>query len=549
MLKRKGIALISVVLISALVFVSIIGIVLKIVPEKNISVARVSSERALSAAEGGISNIYFALLNSDIKDENVSNVEEALNLDPSEISTFKNNLINVIVTLANFSPNSTAVSVGEFKFDTNPYTTFYIKMKRLPKGDCAECVDDSETWDSQEANQSSDGSKTIRIAIYSLGTIYKGSSKNSEVAARKAVESEMNITYNKETIYKPGSDPVDVPPKPEGNSGVFNYALTSGEDINFGGNSQVIKGDIRANGDVNLGTQQNKVRVKDGIIYTSGVVKGDGKIIGGKEEGYAKIDWPELSLDYYQSLYNNFLTGKFPYDGSPVVNSKGEQIIDNEVPLYYPDTRDGTIQNIINTYLNDENLEPLDRIEKFYSDLQNKDGLFAPLVGPYILAWEQLKDRAKFIVYYIDGDVHVNSNKTLSGTFVINGDLRINGNYTINSDGSLAFLVSGDIIKANGNAEVNGFLYADGDLSLGTGNFTVNGGIVTKGTINVSGSIDVTYVPMYDDMLTSISGEPGYTIPGSEETNFLNKSVIEKVEQSQTPSWKEISYDKFLNPQ
>jgi len=523
MLKRKGVALISVILIGALVFASIIGIVLKVVPEKNISVARVSSERALSAAEDAIARVYFELINANLKD---GSINIPTDMGSPYLST------NKISQLASLGPGDQPVDFEEYDYSTNPYTTFWVKIKRL---------DSNGTWDPREANINTDGRKIIHVAIYALGTVYRGNSRNSGIAARKAIETEMDITYDKTSAA--GTEP--TPPKPGSNKGVFNYALCSGVDINFAGDSQVIKGDIRTNGNIN--NQNKKTRVKNGDAYAGGgidpgIVPNDDK----KHEGYDTINpWPELSLDYYQSLYNNFLTGEYPYNGSPVLNSKGEQIIENGVPLYYPDTSNGTIKSIINTYLNDPTISnPLDRIEKFYSDLQNKSGLFAPLVVPLYDAWQQLKDSAKFIVYYIDGDVHVNSNKTLSGTFVINGDLRINGNYTINSGGSLAFLVSGNIIKANGNAEVNGFLYADGGLSLGTGSFTVNGGIVTKETINVSGSIDVTYSPMYDTMISSIAGEPGK--PGSE--GGLVESKIDYVERHSSPSWKEISYDEFINP-
>ena len=532
MLKRKGVALISVILIGALVFASIIGIVLKVVPEKNISVARVSSERALSAAEDAIARVYFELINANLKDGSIN--------IPTDMG-FPYLSTNKISQLASLGPEDQPVDFGEYDHSTNPYTTFWVKIKRL---------DTNGTWDPREANINTDGQKIIHVAIYALGTVYRGNSRNSGVAARKAIETEMDITYNKTSYINEGTDPYHKDPKPGSNQGVFNYALCSGVDINFAGNSQVIKGDIRTNG--NITNQNKKVRVKDGSAYASGSI--DDGIVSNenkKHEGYDTINpWPELSLDYYQSLYNNFLTGEYPYNGSPVLNSKGEQIIENEVPLYYPDTSNEAIQGIINTYLNDPTItNPLDRIEKFYSDLQKGEGSFGSSLPLYLVEdWISLRDRAKFILYYIDGDVHVNSNKTLSGTFVINGDLRINGNYTINSDGSLAFLVSGNIIKANGNAEVNGFLYADGGLSLGTGSFTVNGGIVTKETINVSGSIDVTYSPMYDTMLSSIEGEPGEDIPGSEGYEELVESKIDYVERHSSPSWKEISYDEFINP-
>ncbi|MGB9770319.1 hypothetical protein, partial [Caldisericum exile] len=65
-IRRKGVALITVILISALVLTSIIGIVLKVVPEKAISNAQSTSQRALTAAEACVSQIAFDLRNADL---------------------------------------------------------------------------------------------------------------------------------------------------------------------------------------------------------------------------------------------------------------------------------------------------------------------------------------------------------------------------------------------------------------------------------------------------------------------------------------------------
>jgi len=65
--KRKGVALVWVILMAALVLVTIVGISIKVVPEKQILNARSYSQRALEGAETGIDETLYNLRNNKIK--------------------------------------------------------------------------------------------------------------------------------------------------------------------------------------------------------------------------------------------------------------------------------------------------------------------------------------------------------------------------------------------------------------------------------------------------------------------------------------------------
>jgi len=71
-LKRKGIALIWVTLMSALIMVTIVSISIKVIPEKQILNARANTERALSVAETGLAELIDELRT------NKDNVEDSL---------------------------------------------------------------------------------------------------------------------------------------------------------------------------------------------------------------------------------------------------------------------------------------------------------------------------------------------------------------------------------------------------------------------------------------------------------------------------------------
>jgi len=496
--KRKGVALITVVLVAALFLISIIGISAKVTSEKKISVARATSERALTAAESGFSQTLFDLRNVDIKNNGFdpnSGSDHYLMVD--EIENIVKHGVGHIVDCGEKAYSSpTAV----------PYVTYHVKIKRLNKGD-------TEEWD---PGTGSDGDRDIYVQVYSLGTVYRDSTK-AEVLARRVITSECEIIYHKKnkSVSTPSTSPV------------FDYGVFSGDDINFNGNAQEVDGDIFADGGINLGNSPSKVRVNGGEAYAHGQITGKGKTTDGNpQSGVSEIPFPQLNIDYYKDLAYKFKTGQAPYDG----NTTG-----------YPNTSDGIVAGIIQGYLGSDNTgNTVDEIQTFYSDLMAGTGGFTALTPTQL---NDLQTNAKSIVYFVNpspgdgtGTATINGTFECQGTIVINGNLSINGGAEIDNGGGLAILVNGNIDRANGNATLNGLFYATGGIT-GNGTFTCNGSIVTHDPIDLNGAFTVTYQSMTD--------MPNLDIDGSNSSTIANN--IKKAEQTES-SWKEISYDVFENP-
>jgi len=493
MRKRKGIALITVLLISALVFSSIVAVVLKVVPEKAMSNAQSTSQRALTAAEACISQIAFDLRNSDIGN-NVINPPSAYHyLTINDVKKIVKNPVGYV-----FTPEK-----GEVQFTPSPDTFYVAKIKRIHKVD-----NDDKIWDPDTGE---DSEITAYIGVYALASV----KQNGNVVAQKAVYTEMAVTYYKK------STPNDVI---QPNSEVFQYGIFSGSDIAFNGNAQEVAGNVFANGNIDLGPAKGKIRIAydplygGGSAYAVGSITGKGVAQVGAYYGQNPIEFPMLNIPYYQALAQAFKTGQKPYDGT--------------VPEY-PRTNDPIVLAIIQSYLGTGANSTLNQISTFYNDLVNKTGAFAGL-DP--IKWQQLKTNAKNIVYYIDGDVHINGTVKLQGTIVINGNLIINGNSTVDNDGALAMLVNGNVELANGNALLKGIFYTTGSFT-GIGTFDCYGAIVSKGAVNLNGTYRVYYRPVNMGNL-SIVGTPG--------NNGSVTNIITACEQ-QPNAWREISVDDFNN--
>ena len=505
MLKRKGIALISVVLIGALVFVSIIGIVLKVVPEKSISNARISSERALSAAEAGLSQVIFDLRNVSFSDGG--------SIGPIDYSGSHYVTVPESKAIIANAPNVVDFKESDEKGITlqdYPNVTYWAKIK----------ADSSVSpWD-PEVPEHGNVVKDVPVTIYVMGTAYNNSSHTS-ILARKAIMVDYTVTYSKTSEFISGPE-----------TGAFkDYALFSGTSLVFQGASQVIKGNVFSNGDIVLNKNNVSDRVLDGKAYLNGDLYNkmkdppieDDNAIPKSEEN------PVLSGAHYIWLAKQFKIGEVPYNGIPVYNEDGEL-----VP--YADTRNSSLQFAIQSYLGAENVpSTISGIQSFYNNLTADPvptGNFSTVFP--VLDVLNLKANVKSAVYYIEGDAIINGNFTCQGAIYIHGDLHLNGNAKIYNPGGLAIFVDGDVI-ANGDAYIEGLLFTPGTI-YGTGSFESKGSVVALGGIEVNGSLDITY---------SEINMPN-TGTGDDYTGELESAIDDVIQGDFT--WKEISYDKFLNP-
>lgn len=524
--KRKGMALITVVLIAALFLISIVGISTKVISEKKVSNARASSERALVTAETGFSQTLFDMRNVDMT--------EAQPMQP--LGVFHYLGVGDIQGIVK-NPVNHITDCGEEAYSDPtdvPYVTYHIKIKRL-SGDY------DGTWDPDTSGDYD--ARDIPVQVYSLGTVYRDSTK-AEVLARRIVTTECSVVYNKESDTDS-----------ESSSEVFNYGLFSGGDITFSGGAQEVDGDIYAGGNIDLGPSPSKVRVNGGTAHAVGQITGSGQTTNpdgsssDHDSGADEIPFPQLDVDYYKDLAYKFKTGDAPYNGT-IVNIYDPDDPGTIIATYtYPDISgedNAIVRAVIQSYLgSDDTGNTVDEIQTFYSDLMaaagTEDGSGSGFNALNPLQVSDLQTNAKSIVYYVNpapgdgtGTAIINGNFECQGTIVINGDLSINGGAEIVDDGGLAIFVNGDIIRSNGNATLNGLFYATGGIT-GNGTFVCNGSIVTQDPINLNGNYTVNYDGPVGDMpnLTTIT-----TVTGN---------GISHAEQSPS-SWEEISYEEFSSP-
>jgi len=498
--KRSGFALIYTVLIGALVLISIVGLTIKVIPENAITKARTHSQRALSVAEAGASQVLFDLRNFS-ENQFVPESGSDHYLSESDIT----DLID----------GNSLFNLDEKIVETESYKTAYqakIKVK-----------------DNDEVNQ------TLDVELYVLGTVYD----NERILARNAIKTSFLIKYDIKEIYHQD--------EPEQNwvlgteAGIFDYALYSGEDIIFGGSAQTVTGSIHTVGTIDLGNAKNQVRVGGGgDAEAEKNIIGKGIVTGDPIFPAALVPFPEIDIDSYIYLADAFRSGTAPYDGTTP---------------NFPNISDPHVLAVIQSYLGAPGTSSsLSGIDAFYNAL--KSGTL-PLSPTELLMYNINLVTAKSIVYYVEGDVHINGQFECIGTLVVDGDLMINGNSQIgdpSDPGAAAILVKGDIDLSNGTADLYGLFYSTGSLR-GSGTFYCEGSIATKGTIDVRGNYTVDYHEItnpnlgishpghWEDGLPpdpvligksySVNSAAGFGSSGSDVTaNYI---------------WKEISYDGFVN--
>ena len=525
--RRRGFALIWVVLIGALIFVGIVSLTLRIVPENMITIARTHTQRALSVAEEGTSQVLFDLRNFGTStDPNYIN-----EFDPNSGSTHylaSGDIISLII-------NASSVAKGEHI--TNP----------SPPSD-----ESFETSYQAKINVISNDTtnKVLDVDLYTLGTVTDR--VNGNVLARKAIKISFEVNYN--IVTNPGTPATEPWYDPGEPSEVVNYALFSGNSISFSGNAQTVDGDIHAIGLIDLGSSK-QIRVENGNAETEdgftvhknggGIVDGD-KLDRNSDPPAPKIDFPIINIDTYSKLADALRAGIPPYDGNPLKDENGDLILDKDGnPIVFANTSDPIVNPVIQTYLGAPGTSStLEGINNFYLDLINGTGDLFTKLKP--AQFENLRTYMGSIVYYVQGPVTINGQFACAGTLVVDGDLSINGGATVgdpNNPGASAILVKGDIIRSNGNADLYGLFYSTGSVK-GVGTFDCEGSVITQGSMDLKGTYKVKYVPLtWNPNIGIGAGHWTPDIPG--EPGEILYSVISAASGTSSYSWKEISYDAF----
>jgi cytoskeletal protein CcmA (bactofilin family) len=520
--KRNGFALIYTVLIGALVLISIVGLTIRVIPENAITKARTHSQRALSVAEAGASQVLFDLRNFGTDEEH-----------PNE-----------------FNPDS-----GEVHY----LRVVYIKA--LIESDVGDIFEFGESLPQSESNDSfktiynakikvtgkDEENKTLDVELSVLGTV--SDKTNVNVLARNAIKTSFQVGYDIQEHTEQIETKTWVPGTP---SAIFDYALYSGSDIKFNGSAQTVTGDIHAVGTIDLGNAKNQVRVDGGgDAEAEKNIIGNGIVTGATTFPASAVPFPKIDIDAYKNLADAFRSGTIPYDGlTPNFPNTSNPIVLSVIQSYLggPGTvnPDGTINLTSST---------LSGINAFYHDLMSGTGAFVTLNPITQLA--PLQTFAKSIVYYVEGPVHINGQFECIGTLVVDGDLVINGNSQVgdpNDPGAAAILVKGDIDMANGTADLYGLFYSTGILT-GRGTFYCEGSIAIKGSvdlgIDLSGNYTVEYHEITNPNLSvSTPGHEDITYtPGETTYYYLITSAAgygsAGADVNATYLWEEVSFDDF----
>jgi hypothetical protein len=323
---------------------------------------------------------------------------------------------------------------------------------------------------------------TAEVQVTSIGAVYppavtsmvNGIVLASGYAARRAIRSSTVAVWT----FIPAHDDPDKPvyktvtttPLP------IKYGVFTGADLIIKGASKEIHGDVFANGNIFI---QKASGLPDGQAYAVGTVTG-GIPAAVQHAGRAKNDFPVIDTAYMRTMYDAYVTGKYPFDGT---NPD------------YMDTRTvvgpGTT-NRATYHINDLLAASTTWIDPLDSSHQLK-----VLPGGSISASVAVAMTNPKGFYFFNGSINLPKSTAAawSGTIVVNGNFDIHSNITVGTPGYLMnLLVTGNITKDNGCSSINGVVYTNGTFS-GNGTAALTGALLAKGSVSMNGTLDITYVP------------------------------------------------------
>lgn len=511
-------ALLTVVLVAALVLISIVSIAARAATEGIIVTGQNLSKKALSVAEAGLADVLTDLRSAQWAASANPQLRAESYLTPAQVTA--------LATALAASSSGTPAVVGKvqpYPYPLNADGSWSSEYSVKVVKDSVARWDGSSSWLNQ----------VVRLKIYSSAWVYAQASSSHDqatAAARRVVYSVYDVEFNLD---------VDVT---ETRSDLFNYGILSGGQINLGGSGGIAAGNIRSLTGIDVGSQERlylgidskgKLIPDSSYVYKAispDIPTGNPGALKNLSSWYQKptdsLSIPTfLDLDYYRDMALAFKTGLPPYD-DPDPNSE------------YPNTNSDLIRGVVQTYLGSGASSTPAQIEAFYEHLAADHSW--ELASPNLM-----KNLAK-AVYFIEGDGKFTNKggSTIAGTVVMNGNLDMEGG-TINAgSGGLALLVQGNIEVGTGGGTVIGAIFVTGSLTTLNGNFFVQGSIAVAETVNKgTGDFTVEYVysPGLPPVIVRVPGEGvngtitsvGYPASGGSST---------------TTPWREASSANFNDP-
>lgn len=445
---RRGFALLSVVLVSAVLVVAAFMFTSQVMTESHITKTDALFKSALSETEGGLSN-SLALIRVD---------------GTSWAQHFANSDTVVLTGTQSVSGTRGAYAVS-------------VSVAASPSSDAPELIKKVDSYDSlgnlvkTVENWKGNVDLVATGAVYppSVSTMLSGSSLSVGYSARRAIKTRTQAYWTKTTVISGGSGPTVTTTTFD-----LKYGVYTAGDLSIKGASKEWHGDVFANGDVYV---QKTGSIVGGEAYAGGSVTGNPP--GVPHPNQTPIPFPEIDTAYFKTMAKAYIDGTYPYNAAT-----------NPIPGTFP-TAYYTCTNAL--------VAGNKRAYYHVDDLASPSDPFHP-------------NQAYFLdptaVYYNDGPMHLNGG-ALQGTIVINGDAFINGNVTVATGQKLpTLLVTGNVTKENGCSEIQGVVYTGGTFT-GRGTATITGALIARGSVDMSGTMDVYYDPTFSTISTGGTVDPG----------------------------------------
>lgn len=256
------------------------------------------------------------------------------------------------------------------------------------------------------------------------------------------------------------------------------YGVFTGGDFSTQGSAEEINGDIYAGGNASI----KKNSVSGGKVYAHGSVTGDPPT--GSKSGFPSIPFPMIDTSYYQSLFTAYINGTFPY------NTPFNQIPGAAAGTFYTCTAKSgpwTLQGGINRAV-----YGVGALEVLTSDVTIGGKTYKVIPSDNATAALTYMTNST-TSYFVSGDLHINAQVTLTGTVVVDGTIFVNGGANILAGTKMpALLATGDFVKNNGNATINGLVYTEGSFT-GVGTADIVGALYARAGVDMNGNMSVTY--------------------------------------------------------
>jgi len=490
MRARRGIALLTVVLLSALVFITIVGVGYVVVQEKIMVTSEYGFKDALAVAEAGMVQVTV-------------NVQNAY----FDGSTWSAPISNEIFTSADIEAiaSSTAVrTVTPKVFPAASSSVIRVKAQKTTEGG----IVNGTLLDGTVIHVVSMGETYVSPPAATAGASTSTPSETTLIG-RRVLEADYQLVKNTTTVP--------------------NYAMYAGAQIDFkGNNSHIYGGAIFANGDINL--QKKGPRLDTGkIVYSGGTVSNDsGDVVQDSGDGTLPITLIPPTLASMKQLAFEFRTGTGHYTGItagfPSTVSLKTYLAEF---LGAEPTAVGTMQT--STFTGVQNLTAdlvlhpvnistwIDASTSLHSD---EERAAAHAEASALLARNAAGDYVNLMkaTYYVE----VATNDALNqlhaiGTIAVNplgGELQITGTATIdsgqlpltppwwtdNTQTGLSMFIYGDMKGTGSNsdtARVQGQITVTGSFN-GKGNFSIAGQLVVSQNITVAGNFYLSSVRSSD---------------------------------------------------